>query len=78
MKSIEFKEHNTTMGAMQKQYQPLYALRERSGRIISCWGLSWRERFRVFFTGKVWHSSMTFNKPLQPIFLTVRKEDLIN
>ena len=31
------------------------------------WMLSWRERIKISFTGKLWISMLTFNNPLQPI-----------
>lgn len=66
MKPVEFPGFNATYAKDQPQYQPLPALREKDGRVTTCWKLSWRERFKMFQTGKIWLSQLTFNDPLQP------------
>jgi len=78
MKPIEFKEQNVVFAKDQPEYQPLPALRldTPSGEVITCWGLSWKERLRVLFTGKVWVSLLSFNKPLTPSLLSTDKNDL--
>jgi len=69
MKPIEFKEQNVVFAKDQKPYLPLPAYRddEQGGRIFHCWGLSWRERLKIFFSGKLWINVLTFNQPPQPI-----------
>lgn len=67
MKPIKFKGHNVVFAKDQPQYQPLPALLEKEpGRVTSCWKLTWRERFKILFTGKLWLSQLSFNEPLQP------------
>jgi hypothetical protein len=84
MKAKEFKEQNkvyTTIYAKdQPQYQPLpgHKVKETEGRFIFCMGLSFMERVRVLFTGNIWVSLMTFNKPLTPSYFTTKKKDLFN
>jgi hypothetical protein len=39
-------------------------------------GLTFRERLRLLFTGKLWCSLLTFNKPLTPSFFSTKKADL--
>jgi hypothetical protein len=34
--------------------------------VISCYRLTWEERFSVLFGGKVWWEQFTFGHPLQP------------
>ena len=53
----------------QHEYLPLPALISLDGETISCWQLTWGERVRVFLTGKVWLTILTFNHPLQPVRL---------
>lgn len=54
----------------QPQYLPLPALTD--GSVVETrWGLTWRERFRVFIAGHVHLQIVTFGQPLQPIRLTV-------
>ena len=71
MKPIEFTEHNTVIAKNQPPYFPMPAHNDECGRLIFCWSLSWKERVKVLFTGKVWHSVLSFNKPLQPQKLEV-------
>ena len=71
MKPVEFKHQNVVFAKDQPEYQPLPALKLDSpeGEVISCWRMSFKERIKVLFTGKVWVSLMSFNKPLTPSFL---------
>jgi hypothetical protein len=69
MKPIEFKEQNVVFAKDQKPYLPLPAYQddEQGGRIFHCWRLSWWERFKILFTGKLWINVLNFHKPPQPI-----------
>ena len=80
MKPIEFKEQNVVFAENQPEYQPLPAFRDYGpqGEVISCWRLSFRERVRILFTGNIWVSLMTLNKPLTPSFFTTKKSDIFN
>ena len=67
MRPIEFPEQNCVYAKDQPAYIPLPVhKRESFGEVVSCWGLTWRERFHVLIMGKVWLSVLTFNQPLQP------------
>ena len=79
MKPIKFKEQNCTYAENQPEYLPLpaFKINEPEGRIISCWKLSFIERMRILFKGKLWVSLMSFNKPLTPSYFTTKKSDLI-
>lgn len=77
MKPIKFPEHNATFGKGQPQYEPLPVLLFPDGQVISCWQLNDEEKARVAETGQIWLSQLTFNRPLQPVFMTVEKTDLI-
>jgi hypothetical protein len=64
----------------QPPYLPLPALRDVSsdnGEVITCWKLSFIERLKVLFSGCIWVSIATFNKPIMPIFITTQKSDVI-
>lgn len=69
MKAIDFPESNLNVGKDQPEYLNLpayvYPLDPRY-RLVFCWKLTLRERFKLLFTGKIWHSVLTFRKPLQP------------
>lgn len=60
----------------QPQYLPLPAIKLDSGRVISRWKMTWRERLRVLFCGDLWLHQLTFNQPLQPQLPTVHKPKL--
>lgn len=55
----------------QKEYLPLPVIKENASpnHVISCWKLSWKERFQLLFSGNLWLTVLTFNQPLQPILL---------
>ena len=76
MKPIKFKEQNCTFAKDQPEYIPLPALRLHSngGEVISCWKMSFIERLKVLFTGKVWLSLMMFGQPVTPSFLSVYRK----
>jgi hypothetical protein len=66
---IDFPQRNVIYAENQPEYLPLPAYKipdDPEGRIIFCWKLSFRDRLRVLFTGKLWHSVLTFNHSLQP------------
>lgn len=48
------------------------------GNTISCWSLSFWERIRLLFTGKVWVCLLSFHKPLTPSYLTTNKKEVLN
>jgi hypothetical protein len=71
MDIVQFKECNVIYAENQPEYLPLPAHRSKDGTVTSCWKMSWKERLRVLFTGKVFLQLLTFNKPLQPQWMTV-------
>jgi hypothetical protein len=76
MKIVEFPEQNVIYAKDQPQYWPLPAFKlpnDARGQVICCWKLTWIERIKIAFTGKIWHSMLTFNKPLQPQMMWVDK-----
>lgn len=80
MKPITFKQQNVVYAKDQPEYQPLPALRldTPEGQVISCWKMSFKERIKIFFTGKVWVSLMSFNKPLTPSYISVNRKDVFS
>lgn len=87
MKPITFPEHNFVFAKDQPEYTPLPAFidkEDQTGQVIFCMSLSFKERLKLLFTGKLWCSLMMFrNKetgwvnPLTPSYFTVNKKDLI-
>mgnify|MGYP003496589326 CR=1 FL=1 len=72
MKPTEFKGSNIVFGANQPEYQPLpaLALRDQEGTIITCWELTEEELQEVIATKKIYLQQLTFNRPLQPVYIT--------
>lgn len=71
MEILKFKQCNVTFAKDQDEYLSLPAYRDKYGEVTCCWGLSFRERLKVLFTGKIWLMLLTFNKPLQPMKMFV-------
>jgi hypothetical protein len=67
MKPISFPEHNAVYAKDQPEYLPLPVYRDPNGTVTSCWSLSFRERLKVLFAGRLWLTTLTFNHPLQPL-----------
>lgn len=78
MKPIEFKHQNTVYAKDQPEYLPLPALKLNTpeGHVITCWSMSFGERVKVLFTGKVWMNLLSFNRPLTPSLLSVNRKEL--
>jgi len=78
MKAVEFKHQNIVFAKDQPEYMPLPALRIDSpqGEVVSCWKMSFKERIKVLFFGRVWLSLMSFNKPLTPSYMSVNRKDV--
>ena len=78
MKPVKFKHQNVVFGENQPEYGSLPALRidGTDGEIISCWKLSFKERVKVLFTGRIWLDLKTFNKPLTPSYMSVNRKDV--
>lgn len=79
MRPIEFKEQNVVFAKDQPQYIPLPAFKNQSeqGEVVFCWQLSLKERLKILFTGRLWVSMLTFNKPLTPSKFSVNKSDVL-
>lgn len=77
MKPVKFKEQNVIYAEDQPEYEPLPVLKIEGdeGQIVSCWKLSFIEKIKILFTGRVWVSLLSFNKPLTPSFLSTKKSD---
>lgn len=80
MKPTKFKDQNSVYAENQPEYLQLPALKldTPEGHVISCWKLSFWERITILFTGRVWLSLLSFNKPLNPSFMSVNRNDVYN
>lgn len=80
MKPIKFKEQTCTFAKDQSEYGqlPAHMSDTEDGIVVtSCWSLSFKERFMLLITGKVWVKVLTFGNPLQPLDLTTVKKEAI-
>ena len=71
MSPIEFKQQNivfTAPAGMEDKVEQLPAFRGE-GQVISCWHLSFWERLKLLFTGRLWFSVIGNAQP--PIWLGV-------
>lgn len=80
MKAIKFKHQNCVFAENQPEYTPLPALKldSKESHVITRWKLTFKERFILLFTGKFWMSTLTFNYPYQPVFMTTRRKDVFS
>lgn len=70
MKPSAFPEQTIVWAKDQPPYLPLPAYTD-ARETISCWRLTWGERFRVLFTGRLWLRQLNFGRALQPQAPTV-------
>jgi hypothetical protein len=79
MTPIEFKGAKVVFAKNQHEYLPLPAHypNDLAYPMTCCWQLSWKERFQLFFLGKIWHQIHTFGEPLQPQILHTKKPELL-
>ena len=84
MKAKDFKHQNVVFAKDQPEYKPLPALRvtvphlklgDPSGHVVFCMGLTFSERLRVLFLGKIWVSLMTFGA-LTPSYHTTHRREV--
>lgn len=60
----------------QPEYVPLPGVRTKDGMVTSRWQLTLGERLRLLFTGSLYLQVLTFNKPLQPVKLSVSQPEV--
>lgn len=80
MEPTNFKEQNTVFAKNQEQYKPLpaYKANTPTGEVVTCWRLSFVERLRILFTGRLWACLLTFNGPLAPSFFSTKKSEVLD
>lgn len=62
---IKFPQQTVIWAENQPPYFPLPAY-TNDKETISCWYLSWRERFKLLIIGHLWLRQMNFGEKLQP------------
>lgn len=76
MTPIDFHGSNVVIAKDDPQYQPIPAHVDCLSQEFAttfCWRLTWRERWQLLITGKLWQQVLTFGGPLQPQLLHVDK-----
>ena len=76
MKNIKFKECNKIIAKYQREYKSLHAFVDETVS-ITCYKLSFIDRIRALFLGRLWLGQINFDKPLQPQLPSFKKEDLL-
>lgn len=77
MKPVEFPEQNVIFAKDQPGYEPLPAMRNPEGDVVCCIELTDEEIETMKRNKCFWLGLKTFNRPLQPIMLSVNKSDFI-
>jgi len=72
MKPIYFKGGNATYAKTQEQYLNLPAHKSSEGIVTTCWELTFKERLKILFGSYIFLKVHTFNKPLQPLKMSLR------
>ncbi len=82
MKPTKFKEQNCVFAENQPPYLPLPAhkAKDQDGYIVvvSCWNGTLLERLKFLLKGKLYLALTTFDKPIQPAFITMDKWSILN
>jgi len=74
MKIVDFKGSNVVFAKDQPEYLPLPAYIDEEGAVTSCWQPSFKEKIRLLFGYKLYLTVLTFQSPLQPQLLEVKKQ----
>lgn len=78
MTPIEFDEVNLRIAESQEEYNTVPAFHDpKEGTVLYCMQLTEAERQCIYATGELWVKQLTFNTPMQPILMSIRKEDLL-
>lgn len=74
MKPIFFSGANCIVAEHNQHFRmPARSAHGGCGVVISCWQLTFKDRLRLLFTGKLWVQSLTFGHPHQPLLLTSQR-----
>lgn len=78
MQPIDFKGSNIKFAVGQPQYLvlPAYRSNDINGTVTTCWKLTWKEKLKILWTGKLWLQQMAFKQALQPQRPTVWESEL--
>ncbi len=69
----KFEEANIFYPAVSGVYEECHAHNSMDGTITISWKLTWKEKFRLLFTGVIWHQILVYKMQMQPQRLTTEK-----
>ena len=75
MKQIEFKQANRSLAIVGKAPIPAY-VDELVPQVVTCWRLSFWERLKLLFTGKVHSCTLSKEKRLQMTVLNINRKEI--
>ena len=75
MESLKFKECNIEIARDQPEYKSIHAWKDDSGTVVMCYKMSFKEKLRALFLGKIWLTRLTFNQDFQPMKISTQKKD---
>lgn len=75
MKQIEFKQANRSLALVGKTPIPAY-VDETVPQVVTCWRLSFWERVKVLFTGKVFTCTLSNQKRVQLTVLNINEKEI--
>lgn len=77
VKLVDFPQAHVIVAENQPEYLPMPAYVYDDTQVLTCcWQLTWKERFQLLLTGRVWHSVWTFGGALQPQRLDVLQPEM--
>lgn len=77
MTPVKFDGFNVVFAENQTEYKPLPAFKDENGNVVTCWELSHEDFEKLVETKRIYLSVMTFNNPLQPVFLTANIDEVL-
>ena len=80
MHPISFKGQNVIYGEENQKQKPIPAFKSQddNGVVVVCWKVSIWEALTMLFRGRVWTSTLTSNKPLDPFKPTADRDDVLD
>ncbi len=75
MSPVGFPEAKYVLAKDQPQYLPLAVVMAADGTVASCWRLTFWERVKLLWTGRVWVEVMTFHNGFPPIKPSIDRPD---
>ena len=75
MKQIEFKQANKSLAIVGKLPIPAY-VDESVPQVVTCWKLSFLERVKLLFTGKVFTCTIANHNRVQLTVLNINEKEI--